>query len=141
VTRHRQHYAARQFEFIEADDPRPVVLSQACLEQVLENLISNAEKYSPAHAPITVAVSRPPGEVQVRVLDGGGGIGEESEAHRLFTPFYRSPEARERAEGLGIGLAVCKRLVEAHGGRMWARNRAEGGSEFGFAFPAVEDDE
>jgi two-component system sensor histidine kinase KdpD len=50
-------------------------------------------------------------------------------------PFYRSPTAKKRANGIGVGLAVCKRVVDSHGGQIWAKARAGGGSEFGFSLP------
>jgi signal transduction histidine kinase len=139
VQRHQQHFPERSFEIVEHGDPRPVVFSEACLEQVMENLISNAEKYSPAAQPIVIEFERRPREVELRVLDRGVGVSEE-DAARLFDPFYRSGSARSRAEGLGIGLAVCKRLVEAQGGRMWAKPRPDTGSEFGFALPVTDED-
>jgi signal transduction histidine kinase len=110
------------------------------LEQVLENLFSNAEKYSPAREPITIDIIREHAEVKIRVLDRGGGISDE-EASYLFDAFYRSDETSRRASGLGIGLAVCKRLVTAQGGRVWAAPRDGGGAEFGFAIPIIEEDD
>jgi signal transduction histidine kinase len=137
VERHRQRYPGRPFEIVEHQEPRPVVFSEASLEQVIENLITNAEKYSPASEPIVIDVERLPHEVRIRVLDNGPGLKQDAE--RLFEPFYRSAGSSGRAEGLGIGLAVCKRLVEAQNGRIWATNRPEGGSEFGFALPLIDD--
>jgi signal transduction histidine kinase len=139
VDRHRSQYPWRTFEIVERGDPRPVIFSEACLEQVTENLISNAEKYSPSTEPIVIHFDRLEHELQMRVLDCGQGI-EAKEAEHLFDPFYRSNDARGRATGLGIGLAVCKRLVETQGGRVWARGRPEGGSEFGFAIPISGED-
>jgi signal transduction histidine kinase len=75
----------------------------------------------------------------VRVLDRGIGI-EPGEAERLFSPFYRADAAAGRAAGMGIGLTVCKRLVDAQGGRIWASPRPDSGAEFGFALPAVDDE-
>jgi PAS domain S-box-containing protein len=137
VERHQQRYPARKFEIVEHQEPRPVVFQEASLEQVIENLITNAEKYSPSTEPIVIDVERLPSEVRIRVIDRGPGLSQD--ADRLFEPFYRSAGSSRRAEGLGIGLAVCKRLVEAQGGRIWAKNRPEGGSEFGFALPLVDD--
>lgn len=116
----------RQHLVVEAD--------RTYLDLIVENLISNADKYSPDGSEIEVVVELAEAEAHVVVLDRGIGIGEE-QADRLFAPFYRSHEARAKAHGLGIGLAVCRRLVQAQGGRMWARTRAGGGSEFGFALP------
>jgi signal transduction histidine kinase len=65
------------------------------------------------------------------VQDNGRGI-DEAELPQIFESFYRSKDAAERASGSGLGLTVCKRLVEAMGGRIWASNRPEGGLEVGF---------
>jgi PAS domain S-box-containing protein len=138
VNRHRQYHPHRTFEILESGDPRPVMFSEDFLEQVMDNLLSNAEKYSPPSEPIVIEVQRDTREVRMLVLDRGIGIAEE-DAERLFDPFYRSGAARGRAEGLGIGLAVCKRLVDAQGGRMWARPREGGGTEFGVALLASDE--
>ena len=139
VERHRIRRPNRVFVFAESDESRPVLCSEACIEQVVENFLSNAEKYSDPAEPIYVDVSVDGLEVAVRVMDGGDGI-DAGESDRLFEPFYRSNRARGRAEGLGIGLAVSKRLVDANGGRIWARARETGGAEFGFAFPILDDE-
>jgi PAS domain S-box-containing protein len=99
---------------------------------LLENLLSNADKYSPTGSPIDVAVTHGDGEARVIVLDRGIGI-DDDDTERIFSAFYRSEAAKARANGLGIGLAVCKRLVDVQGGRIWARRREGGGSEFGFS--------
>jgi two-component system sensor histidine kinase KdpD len=124
---------------LEHDEPKPVEFSEACLEQITENLLSNAEKYSPPNTSVVVEVRRLPDEVQVRVLDQGTGF-PDGESDRLFDPFYRSASTRMRASGLGIGLTVCKRLITSQGGRIWATNRPQGGAEFGFALPGRETD-
>jgi signal transduction histidine kinase len=112
--------------------------SAACnpvhLELVLTNLLSNADKYSPPEEPIEVIADFTGHSLRLRVLDRGDGITSE-EAEKLFTPFYRADRTRRMAPGMGIGLAVCKRLVEAHGCSIWARPRESGGSEFGFTLP------
>ncbi|MDP8905353.1 MAG: ATP-binding protein [Chloroflexota bacterium] len=115
-----------------------VEADRAHLEIILENLLSNADKYSPRELPVEVVVRSAGEEAHVIVRDRGIGL-EESDAEQLFTPFYRSETARARATGIGIGLTVCRRLVQLHGGRMWARRRVGGGSEFGVALPLAPD--
>jgi signal transduction histidine kinase len=108
------------------------------LEQVLRNLLGNAAKYGPPDGTVEVAVEAGPREVRVRVLDEGPGVAPE-DLERVFDLFYRSPEAVRAASGAGIGLFVCRSLVEAMGGRVWAGRRPGGGAEFGFALQAYDD--
>lgn len=110
------------------------------VEQVMRNLLSNAAKYSPAGAVVHVIVDETPEGVRLRVLDDGPGI-EASEASRLFELYYRSPTTAATASGAGIGLYVCRALVDAMGGRIWAAPRPEGGSEFGFVLQRDEGDD
>jgi signal transduction histidine kinase len=104
------------------------------IEQVVRNLIANAAKYSEPPAPIDVVVGAEDGEIVVRILDRGIGIDEET-AIRAFELFFRTKEATRSAAGAGIGLFVCRQLVEAMGGRTWLRARERGGTEAGFALP------
>lgn len=105
---------------------------------LLDNLITNAHKYSPPGEQIEVNLrANDGGEVEVTVRDHGIGI-DEAALPELFTPFYRAYSAKQFAPGMGLGLAVCKRIVDAHGGRTWAHSRPEGGSDFSFALPAIE---
>ena len=110
------------------------------VEQVVRNLLTNAAKYSPPDSTVRVELERGDAEVTVRVLDEGAGV-SDAEVERLFSLFYRSPTTAASAAGAGIGLFVCRRLVGAMGGRIWARGRPEGGSEFGFALAIYPDDE
>jgi two-component system sensor histidine kinase KdpD len=113
------------------------------IEQILRNLLSNAAKYAPAGSTVQVLLEDDGDDILVRVLDEGPGIAR-TEVERLFTLFYRSPATAATAAGAGIGLFVSRRLADEMGGRMWARPRPEGGSEFGFsvaAFPIDEADE
>jgi PAS domain S-box-containing protein len=108
------------------------------IEQLIRNLVGNAAKYAPQGGMVqVVATATQPGdangqEIEIRVLDQGPGL-PESDADRLFELFYRSPLTAKKAPGAGIGLFVCNHLAQAMGGRLWARNRDEGGAEFGFS--------
>ena len=108
------------------------------LDLLVGNLLSNADKYSPRGRPIELVLGADADEATVVVLDRGIGLGGD-DAETIFTPFYRSATARRHASGMGIGLAVCKRIVEAQGGRTWARPRQGGGTEVGFALPLMAD--
>jgi signal transduction histidine kinase len=136
---HRRASYGRQIEFSSAARDSLVQASPIYVEQVLRNLLSNAEKYSPPGTPIEVEVRRSGGAARIVVRDKGGGFAE-GEAEKLFTPFYRSPATADQTSGVGIGLAVCRRLVEAQGGEMWARPRAGGGAEFEFTLPLADDE-
>ena len=116
----------------------PSVLGQETLvTQVIENLLSNAGKYSPPDTTIEVRLQpNDSGQVEVSVRDHGMGLGE-GEAEEVFAPFYRSKEAKHAAPGMGIGLAVCRRIVQAHAGEIRARNHPEGGAEFSFTLQAA----
>ncbi len=106
--------------------------------QVLANLISNADKYSPTEGEIRVVVERTgPDEVETRVMDQGPGIPPD-QIENVFASFYRSPEHRE-LQGLGLGLTVCQRLVELQGGTISVTNLAEGGCCFTFTSPMMND--
>jgi signal transduction histidine kinase len=117
----------------------PVVTGdETSVQQVARNLISNATKYGLGQ-PVLVEIGPSedePGAV-VRVLDRGPGV-TPAEGEALFRPFYRSSRTARASGGAGIGLYVCRRLVEAMGGHMWARQRPGGGSEFGFWLPEYE---
>jgi signal transduction histidine kinase len=105
---------------------------------LVENLVGNAVKYSPENSPIEVLVEEGEDEVRVLVLDRGIGLDAHPTAD-LFEPFYRGETARSTAGGVGIGLAVCRRIVHLLGGRIWARPRDGGGAEVGFALPIAPD--
>lgn len=107
------------------------------VEQVIRNLVGNAAKYSAAPTPIEIEVEAEDGTVAVRILDRGIGI-DEGTAAGAFDLFYRAREATRFAAGAGIGLFVCRQLVEAMGGKAWLRPRDGGGTEAGFRLPVVE---
>jgi len=123
---------------IEPDLP-PVYGDPTYVEQVVRNYLANAMKYGGPDALATINAVEAGGEVQVRVLDRGPGFPEE-DTDRLFQLYYRSPTLARKVSGSGIGLFVCSRLIDAMGGRVWARNRSEGGAEFGFALRAMAEE-
>ncbi len=100
---------------------------------VIRNLLSNAAKYAGANATVRISIADGPDEVSVRVEDDGPGIAPD-EADQLFELYFRS-DAASPAPGSGIGLFVCRQLVAAMGGRIWARTLESGGAEFGFSLP------
>lgn len=105
------------------------------LEQVMINLVENAVKYTPTRSLIELSAWSSDREVVVEVADRGLGIpsGEES---RIFDKFYRGKSAREG--GVGLGLTICRGIVEAHGGRIWVETRPGGGALFRFTIPLPE---
>jgi two-component system CheB/CheR fusion protein len=108
------------------------------LEQVLANLLDNALKYSPAASRVRVAAGRGPEGVEVAVADAGMGIRRDL-LPRLFGRFYRTPGAHASGlPGTGLGLHICRGIVAAHGGRIWAESPGEGqGATFRFTLPST----
>jgi signal transduction histidine kinase len=132
----RQHRPERAYR-IELPDELVVVEGNAqCIEQIVGNLLSNAEKYSPSNTPIVVRLWRREDQLVVSVEDQGVGV-EPEEIDRLFSPFYRSSRTA-RYSGAGLGLSVCQRLVEAQGGKVWAEPNNGRGAIFAFSLPIVE---
>lgn len=126
VTVQRQRSPEREV-VAEVDQDLPDAMAEPTyVEQVLRNLLSNAEKYSAADSPITVQARRSGEEIVISVLDRGIGIAPE-DTERIFERFYRSERTVKQVRGFGLGLTLCKRLVEAQGGRIWAEPREGGG--------------
>lgn len=103
------------------------------IEQVVINLLDNAAKYSPAGQPIEITASAKPGALQVSVSDFGPGFAAGDET-RIFERFYRAGNSGATT-GAGLGLSICKGIVEAHGGKIWAQNREGGGAVITFTIP------
>jgi len=113
----------------------PVLADPGRLERALENLITNALKYSPADRPVVVRIGSRDGDAIVSVADQGVGIPAEDIPH-LFTRFYRA-ETGKKAEGLGLGLYIVRLIVEAHGGRVWVESKVGKGSTFSLTLPCA----
>ena len=111
---------------VQADEDR--------LRQIMINLISNACKFTPEGGEITVRAKEKDADLIVEIQDTGRGITEE-EQQRLFQPYHRFEIDRQRLSGLGLGLSLCKTLVELHGGRIWVESQEDNGSTFGFSVP------
>jgi signal transduction histidine kinase len=104
------------------------------LQQVVFNLLSNAVKFTPEGGKVVVATNRVDGEVRVSVTDTGPGIPPE-DRERIFLEFQQTEIGVQQREGTGLGLALSKRLVELHGGRIWVESENGQGSRFVFALP------
>ena len=121
---------------IEAGLP-PIRMDENAMTLVLLNLIDNAVKYAPDGKEVDVRLMRSPGGVSLSVRDHGAGIPAE-ELPRIFERFYRAQAARDRnVRGSGIGLALVKHIVEAHGGRLSVESRLGNGATFTVVLPAA----
>lgn len=142
VELHLRRFPSRTVE-LRIDDALPAANGDASyVEQVLLNLLANAEKYGNAFAAIEIEAAAERECVRIAVLDRGDGI-DVATAQHLFEPFFRTDGARRKASGAGLGLAVCRRLVEMQHGRIWAAPREGGGAVFAFTLttvPPVEPD-
>lgn len=107
------------------------------MRKVLVNLIENAIKYSPAHEPISITSELRGRYVITSITDRGGGI-DDSEKTLIFRKFYRGRCHRNSIQGTGMGLAIAKAIVEAHGGSLTVANRNGQGSTFSFTLPVEQ---
>lgn len=110
-------------------------LDAVLIEQVLVNLLENAVKYTSAGTPIEIGAMVSDDAVVVEVADSGPGLPTGAE-ERVFEKFYRA-RAEDAQNGVGLGLTICRAIVEIHGGRIWAENRAGGGASFKFSLPVI----
>ncbi len=119
-------------------DLPPVKVDEQRLAQVLTNLVDNAAKYAPADSPIAVAAQVTDDFVQIDVIDEGEGIPPED--HASVFEAFRQIHRRPSQKGAGLGLAISKGLIEAHGGRIWIQENAAPGTTISFTLPiAVEE--
>jgi signal transduction histidine kinase len=116
-----------EVDVVEGDERR--------IKQVIFNLLSNAVKFTPAGGAVDVSAAQLNGEVRVSVADTGPGLAPEDH-ERIFEEFQQAEAGVEQREGTGLGLALSKRLVELHGGRIWVDSELGKGSTFVFTLPA-----
>ena len=113
-------------ELVTADERR--------IRQVVFNLLSNAVKFTPQGGSVVVGSAQENGEVLVSVTDTGPGIAPEDQ-ERIFEEFQQTEVGQEQREGTGLGLALSRKLVELHGGRIWVESEPGRGSTFTFTLP------
>lgn len=107
------------------------------LAEILSNLLDNADKYSPLGQQVVIEARADESEVTLSVRDSGRGL-LPSDLDRIFDKFYRADSSDSQAAyGYGLGLYVCRRLLEAQGGRIWAENHPDGGAVFSFTLPVA----
>lgn len=119
---------------IEASDPIRLCLDVERIEQVVINLLSNAVKYSPPHSQVHLSVSRTGHRARVEVRDQGIGI-EPHALSQVFDRYFRTSTGKSQAEGVGLGLYICKHLIETHGGMIGVDSQVARGTTFWFELP------
>jgi signal transduction histidine kinase len=119
------------------DEEVPILADEEKVRVILDNLISNAVKFTPPGGEVRVALLSKGGEIEVAVADTGVGIPQE-ELERVFDCFYQvEGHMTRRHGGMGLGLSIVKGLVELHGGRVWAESTLGRGSRFVVVLPAT----
>ncbi len=126
----KSHRFSRKLE-----SPLEAVVDAKRVEQVLRNLVTNAVKYSPAGGMVTVRGTAENGRILIQVSDQGVGI-PEADLQRVFERFFRADNiVTRRVGGIGLGLSICKGIVEAHGGKIWGESIPGVGTTFSFTLP------
>jgi len=129
----RKHQELR----MQIEDGLFVLGDERALMRVVRNLLHNAHKHTPEGGQVLLGAGKKGDEIELVVADSGPGIPEDA-LLRIFDRFYRVDDART-SPGAGLGLAICRQIVEAHGGRIWAENRPEGGAKFVVVLPASQE--
>jgi two-component system, OmpR family, sensor histidine kinase KdpD len=134
----RRELAEHQVRVTISDDFPLLNVDGFLIEQLLVNLLENASRYTPAGSEIEITASFGDRSAAIRVFDNGPGLPAGSES-KVFDKFFRgSAVAPDGRRGVGLGLAICRAIAEAHGGRISARNPPEGGAEFIVVLPRTE---
>ena len=123
---------------VEASAPVVGAFDRRRVEQLLQNLIENAKKYSPDQTPVTIRIWQQDSEARVAVEDSGIGI-PAADLPRIFERFSRASNVDDkRVHGMGLGLFICRGIVEEHGGRIWVESEIGKGSTFHVALPIAD---
>ncbi|OGO70597.1 MAG: hypothetical protein A2Z37_15560 [Chloroflexi bacterium RBG_19FT_COMBO_62_14] len=133
ASRTRSMYPDIQLTIVVDDDLPLLLVDSTRIAQVLDNLLSNAHKYAPG-APVTVRATKEDKRISIEVADEGEGIPREHISH-LFERFYRVPNNNRAVRGTGLGLYICRKIVEAHGGEIWVESAPGEGTTFLFTLP------
>jgi PAS domain S-box-containing protein len=135
LTKVRRQASSHQFVSTLPDELQLINADPLRIDRILYNLLDNAAKYSPPGTQIKVSARVEPERLVIGIYDRGKGL-TPSEQAKLFSPFQRLENSRlDRARGAGLGLIVCQRLVEAHGGEIWVESKKGKGSTFFFSLP------
>ena len=116
-----------------------IPLDASLTEHIFINLLENSLKYTPPGSPLAIAALQKDDEIEVEVADLGPGFPPE-DLEKIFEMYYRGTEDIGQ-KGYGLGLAICRVIVQAHGGRIWAANREGGGAAIRFTFPLKVQDQ
>jgi two-component system, OmpR family, sensor histidine kinase KdpD len=133
----------REVSIVSPENLAPVEIDVVQLEQVMTNLLENAIRYTPGGSPIEVTIQAREEELLVNVADHGPGIPLPEREH-IFDKFYRlcgTRDATGHAPGMGLGLAICQGIIQAHGGQIWVQEHEGGGALFSFTLPCQKIEE
>ena len=133
----RERAAIKSLKFDVIPPPEDVIIEadERKVKQIVYNLLSNAVKFTPENGRVTFSAHQDSDEVIFAVEDTGPGVPEEFQ-ERVFDEFFQHSDSEE---GTGLGLTLCKRLVELHGGRIWLESQGGQGSRFSFAIPITRE--
>ncbi len=133
VQRARSMYPELTLEVDMDSELPPIEMDATRISQVLDNLLSNAVKYAPS-SPVSLRVVTDGDWMTIEIRDSGPGIDSEHMAH-LFERFYRVPDSSRAVRGTGLGLYICRKIVEAHGGEIGVDSHPGQGTRFYFTCP------
>jgi len=134
VDRFKWTHRGQLFEVKLPLDLPEITADPSQIQQVLINLLDNATAYSEKGTRIAVSACCPKKEIIFSVTDMGPGV-DDKDRDRIFDKYYRGTERRQRKGGIGLGLTICKTIIEGHGGRIWVKSEPGKGATFSFSLP------